>query len=155
MKTYHDMIWSEENQGVVSIGFTQAFIDGVLTECFHITQSGSILATKGKPMLTIETNEGLKTIKAPVTGTITHFSQDARDFPDCIREDNVIVQIKLKSNVVMPTVAKTVGPNTRAANNYAIQDEDLTPAQLRIRRETEARNRLRNPFNNNNNNRGW
>ena len=100
MKTYAGEIWYQEVNGTVNMGFTKEFIHTVLTECFHITQASFVMLVKDRPMLTIETNEGLKVIRSPVTGMVTIFSTDARDFPDRLTEDTVVVSIKLKSVAV-------------------------------------------------------
>ena len=99
-KVYMDDIWVQEGKGTVDIGFTQLFIDRILGECYHITQASSVMMTKDRAMLTIETNEGLKVIRSPVTGTVSYFNTHARDFPDRLTEDSVVISIKPKTIVV-------------------------------------------------------
>jgi glycine cleavage system H lipoate-binding protein len=100
MKKYTGNVWYEEmGSGTINIGFTRAYIEDILGECFHITQASSFLATEGKPLLTIETNMGLKVVKAPCTGTITFFSTDARDFPDKLTEESIVMTINPKKEV--------------------------------------------------------
>lgn len=103
-KQFHgDDIWSHEVNGTINIGFMQSFIDRILGECYHITQSSLELVTKNKAMLTIETNEGLKVIRSPVTGTVVYFNNTARDFPDRLTEETVVITIRPKQ-VVVPRV---------------------------------------------------
>lgn len=95
--TYDSFTWFEDDgKGTVSIGFTKNFIDDVLGECYHITQASMYLVTKGKPMLTIETNNGLKVIRSPLTGTVLNFNVEARDFPDRLTPEDVVVSLRPK-----------------------------------------------------------
>jgi glycine cleavage system H lipoate-binding protein len=105
-------IWVRENADkTVSIGFTRDFIDQQLSECFHVVLVNDKTTTKGKSMLTIETNDGLKTIKAPVTGAITFFDSNARDFPDRCNWEQEVIKIFPKESVVVSTSAQGVKKN--------------------------------------------
>jgi glycine cleavage system H lipoate-binding protein len=120
-KQYRGEIWFQEEKGTVNIGFTKEFIQTVLTECYHITQAAFVLLVKDRPMLTIETNEGLKVIRSPVNGTVTFFSTDARDFPDRLTEDTIVVSIKPKQQVVMSaSKRKLTEKEVRYPNNYFV-----------------------------------
>src|ERR1700743_1891382 len=99
-KQYKGDIWIEEGVGTVNIGFTNEFIREILSECFHITQASMVMLTKDRPMLTVETNEGLKVIRSPVTGPVIQFDHTARDFPDKLTEDSVVLRVKPASVVV-------------------------------------------------------
>lgn len=132
MKKYHRYIWSEEmKNGTINIGFTREYIDLTLAECFHITQASSFFVNEGKPLLTIETNEGLKVIKSPVTGTITLFSTEARDFPDKLKENDVVMTINPKTEV---KPAKAAAPKTQEQWNFDIRQgqwiQDFAPINI-------------------------
>lgn len=121
MKKYQGNIWTEELAGgTINIGFTQQFITETLGECFHITQSNLFLLAEGKPMLTIETNDGLKVVRAPVTGTVLSFSDQARDFPDRIVENDVILTV-LPKGVKVPVATKSEVEASRPVNNSILQ----------------------------------
>ncbi len=107
-KVYMDDIWFQDGKGTIDIGFTQLFIDRMMGECYHITQASAVLMTKDRAMLTIETNEGLKVIRSPVTGTVAYFNTHARDFPDRLTEDSVVISIKPKPVVVAAEKVKGV-----------------------------------------------
>jgi glycine cleavage system H lipoate-binding protein len=170
MKKYNDNIWTEETpQGCVNVGFTKQFIDDVLGECFHITQAHSYLVTQGKPMLTVETNCGLKVIRSPITGTIQSFSVEARDFPDRITENDVVVVLVPKDvKVATKAVKKEKIPSAaeinrevfwRAGEFQAIRQREDGPqedARQRLIRELDERTRrhAQQMPDNNNNNRG-
>lgn len=84
----------------VNIGFTRVFIDQKMMECFHVVQADvKNLMDKG-PMLVIETNDGLESIKSPVTGTVRYFNPKARNFPDRLTEEDIIITVLPKGIVV-------------------------------------------------------
>ena len=94
MKEYNGSIWSETNKdGTVSVGLTQNYIDNELMTCFHIMQADAQVLKKNGPMLVIETNDGLSSLKSPVTGRIMNFNDRARNFPDKLKESDTILTI--------------------------------------------------------------
>jgi glycine cleavage system H lipoate-binding protein len=107
MKTFVDgSIWTETDaRGVSLIGFRQEYIDQVLGECFHVVQADTRRARKGCPLMVLETNDGTNRVRSPVTGTILTFSDKARNFPDRLTEDDVIVEV-LPEGTVLPTTKK-------------------------------------------------
>lgn len=108
MKQKIGSIWTEEMPNkAIQIGFTNEFIQQILSECFHVVLTNPTIVTKGKSMFTIETNDGLETIKSPVTGTVQLFNDRARDFPDRMREDDVVLLVFPKSVVVPQPKIKT------------------------------------------------
>jgi len=94
MKTFSGNIWQETDKaGVVSIGLRQTYLEEKMQECFHILQADAINLKKGGPMMVIETNDGLESLKSPLTGRITFFNDKARNFPDRLVEDDVIFTV--------------------------------------------------------------
>ena len=94
MKTYTEEMWYETNKdGTVSMGFTQAYINRKMPECFHVLQANVKNVNKDSPMLVVETNDSLESIKAPITGVVRHFNHKARDFPDQLKEADVILMV--------------------------------------------------------------
>jgi len=88
-------IWVQTSRdGMVSVGLTRDYIRQKLGECFHIMQADAGQLTLNQPMLVLETNDGLETIKSPVSGVIVHFNWRARDFPDKLTEEETILVIK-------------------------------------------------------------
>jgi len=138
MKKNIGFVWTEEkSDGRVNIGFTRAFIDSKLMECFACVQADAFNLFEGGPMLVIETNDGLESLKSPITGTITNFNAKARNFPDRLTEDDVILTV-LPKGVVLPAKAKT--------KKVTLQEtlERFPNAQgdwLRVLNEVENRNR--------------
>lgn len=122
MKTFVDgTIWTErDDRGVERIGFRQSYIEQVLSECFHVVQADTRTARKGCPLMVLETNDGTSRVRSPVTGTILTFSDKARNFPDRLTEDDVIVEV-LPEGVTLPSTAKKA---KTSAENVRI---DLTP----------------------------
>lgn len=94
MKNFLDEIWWETNKdGTVSIGFTQSFIARKMAECFHVIPANTKRVEKDEPMLVLETNDALESVKAPVSGKVNHFASKARNFPDRLKESDVILTL--------------------------------------------------------------
>jgi Glycine cleavage H-protein len=106
MKTIIGNIWTEvKESGLVKVGFTQQFIEQRLGECFHVMQADVRQVKKGEPMLVIETTDGLESLKAPLSGSIHFFNVKARNFPDRLNEEDLIMEL-LPDGVVLPVVKK-------------------------------------------------
>lgn len=106
MKEYRDEFWYETNKdGTVSIGFTTDFIRKKMPECFHILQADTKNLKENDPMLVLETNDSLESIKSPVTGRVKWFNSNARNFPDQIKESDVILTVE------PPGIKKEVPPS--------------------------------------------
>src|ERR1700740_2728435 len=97
MKQFKEDIWGDEGEeGIINIGFRQDFIDRKLMECFHIVQADSRQVQENGPMFVIETNDSLESVKAPCTGRIIAFNSKARNFPDKLNENDVIMTLTTK-----------------------------------------------------------
>jgi glycine cleavage system H lipoate-binding protein len=106
MKEYNGHLWTEpDKEGRVKIGFTKRFIEERLGECFHVMQADIKSVRKGSPMLVIETNDGLESLKSPLTGAILVFNAKARNFPDRLTEEDTILQV-LPEGVTLPQAKK-------------------------------------------------
>ena len=94
-------IWTEpaKEAGYVNVGFTQKFINETLGECFHILPSDTQVVTQQGPLMAIETNDGLESLRSPISGKVIFFNHKARDFPDRLIEEDVIFSIKLPEEV--------------------------------------------------------
>ena len=44
-------------------------------------------------MLVVETNDSLESVRAPITGQVKYFNHKARDFPDQLKETDVILTV--------------------------------------------------------------
>ncbi len=95
MKKVLGDIWIEEipENGEIHCGFVQQFIDENLAECFHIVPADIAKTHKENPMLVVETNTGLQSINAPIDGHILFFNDKARDFPEQLVEEDVVLGI--------------------------------------------------------------
>lgn len=102
MKTFNGNIWTEtDDRGVVKIGFSRAYIEQQLGECFHVMQADRRVARQGQPIMVLETNDGTSRIKSPLNGRIIKFNNKAMDFPDRLSEDDVILEV-LPDGVKLP-----------------------------------------------------
>jgi|SRR5712664_2297847 len=123
MKENREPIWIETNpDGTVNVGLTHNFINQKLQECFHIIQADATDVKRNSPMLVLETNDGLESIKSPITGRILTFSDRARNFPDKLTEDDVIIKI-LPEGVKLPE-------KKRAVAKKKVVDEVAQPVQF-------------------------
>jgi|SRR5579859_4580903 len=127
MKTNYGDIWCEtQPDGRMSIGFTKKCIEEKLCECFHVLPADISTAKLKQPLLVLETNDGVEAIPSPISGRIIIFSQKAKDFPDRMNEEDVVVSIeppevtarKLKEKRSAPRPTKIVD----AENPFIIQD---------------------------------
>jgi glycine cleavage system H lipoate-binding protein len=110
MKTFFGNLWTEEGKdGRVNIGFSRRFIEERLVECFHVIQADMRVARKDHPLMVIETNDGLESLKSPITGSILVFNHKARNFPDRLTEDDNIMEI-LPEGVTLPVSVKKAKP---------------------------------------------
>jgi glycine cleavage system H lipoate-binding protein len=96
MKSVLGNIWTDDKNGKVSVGFTKEYIDESLAECFHILPADTRSIKKENPLLVVETNNGLESICSPVSGKILFFSDKAKNFPDKLTDEDVIVEIELE-----------------------------------------------------------
>ena len=109
MKQFKDDIWIDEREdGTINIGFRQDFIDRKLMECFHIVQADSKQVQENGPMFVIETNNSLESVKAPCTGRIIAFNSKARNFPDKLNENDVIMTLSIKPEELKAAKPKVV-----------------------------------------------
>jgi len=128
-------IWINEKNGTIDIGFNRSFIDQILTECYHITLASAVMLVKDRPMLTIETNEGLKVIRSPCTGTIVQFSAAARDFPDTLTEETTVLTVRPKSSVAVPQSKKESKP----AEYDMVLEQDIARERAILRQRDHNR----------------
>lgn len=106
-KQYDGNIWTEtDSRGVVKIGFSRTYIDQQLMECFHVMQADRSVARKGLPIMVLETNDGTARIKSPVSGRILTFNDKARNFPDRLSEEDVIMEVLPEGVKLEPTKKK-------------------------------------------------
>jgi glycine cleavage system H lipoate-binding protein len=97
VKMVYGDIWAvTEPNGQVSIGFTQQFIEEKLNECFHVLPAETKKVGNKSPLMVLETNDGLQSIKSPVAGEVVFFSDKARNFPDRLKEDDIVITVFLE-----------------------------------------------------------
>lgn len=122
MKEFTGDLWQErEPDGRIKIGFAKRYIDDVLGECFHVMQADTREVKKGGPLMVIETNDGLTSLKSPLTGTILNFNSKARNFPDRLSEDDVIMEV-VPEGVKIAAKEKVKKPETGTGNWLNLQD---------------------------------
>lgn len=124
MKEFIGDLWMDRAEdGRVKIGFARRFIEDRMGECFHVMQADTRNVKKGGPLLVIETNDGLRPVKSPLTGSILFFNHNARNFPDKLVEDDCILEV-LPEGVKLPsvTVKKAKAPTNNWANGGVLGD---------------------------------
>lgn len=130
-KQYEGNIWTEvDNRGVVKIGFSRDYIDQQLMECFHVVQADRSVARKGQPIMVLETNDGTARIKSPINGRILTFNDKARNFPDRLSEEDVIMEV-LPEGVTLVKQKVEYNDVFSTINNW--------PEQVALRRAAEQR----------------
>ena len=89
-------LWYETKEGETRIGFTEEFLQQ-MQDCFHIVpgKQRTTIRQDG-PLMAIETNECLFSIRAPVSGIITFFNTKAQDFPEKLTVDEVVCVLSEK-----------------------------------------------------------
>lgn len=95
MKTISGNIWYEQVGGRMAIGFTKQCLDEKLQECFHILPADAYSVKVQGPLMVLETNDGLESVRSPVAGRVLFFNDKARNFPDRLTEEDVIVEIEM------------------------------------------------------------
>ena len=107
-------IWTVVEGNYVKVGFERSFLNQ-MDQCWHImpAQARGVLRAK-HPLLVVETNDEVISIPSPVEGTVHHFNDKARNFPDKITETDTIITINTK--VTKAAAEKTVSerPQQRA-----------------------------------------
>lgn len=116
MKVNHGLIWSEEKEDkTIHFGFTKACIENKLQECFHVLLAETKEVREKGPLLVLETNDGVQSIKTPFAGVVSYFNTKARNFPDRLNEEEIIVTIVPKTaSVKAKPVPKIVEVDTQA-----------------------------------------
>ena len=109
MKHISGNIWYQTSQGRMEIGFTKECLDEKLTECFHILPADNYAVKQRGPLMVLETNDGLEAVHSPIAGRVLFFSDKARNFPDRLTEEDVVVAIE------MPREVKKIAPKKSAA----------------------------------------
>lgn len=122
MKKIDGNIWYEERAGRMSVGFTRQCLDEKLQECFHILPADSYSVKARGPLMVLETNDGLESVRSPVAGRVLFFNDKARNFPDRLTEEDVIVEIEMPKPEVKKVASKK-SPTTKVVtggNNQAV-----------------------------------
>lgn len=95
MKISYQDLWVEKKvDNKFEIGFTQECLENKLVECFHVLPADETKSKTNSPLLVLETNDGLQSIKAPINGKIIFFNDKARNFPDRLTTKDVILIVK-------------------------------------------------------------
>jgi glycine cleavage system H lipoate-binding protein len=89
-----NQIWFEQNDNVVTVGFTRQFLE-LMGECWHIVPANMERFRAHAPLMVVETNDSLISIKSPVAANFTSFNAKAQNFPDQLTEDDVILEMRV------------------------------------------------------------
>lgn len=128
MKEFIGDLWIDKAEdGRVKIGFARRFIEDRMGECFHVMQADTRNVKKGGPLLVIETNDGLRPVKSPLSGSILYFNDHARNFPDKLVEDDCILEV-LPEGVKLSSVKKAeIKKSAYDSDFFAILDAQPVP----------------------------
>lgn len=125
MKKTIGNIWYEEKDYRVSVGFTQECLNEKLQECFHVIPAEVYAVKARSPLMVLETNDGLESIHSPVAGKIRFFSDKARNFPDRLTTEDVVVEIDLPKPEVKKGAVKKATTKPVAGNQGVINWQPL------------------------------
>jgi glycine cleavage system H lipoate-binding protein len=89
-----NQIWFEQNDNVVTVGFTRQFLE-LMGECWHIVPANMERFRAHAPLMVVETNDSLISIKSPVAANFTSFNAKAQNFPDQLTEDDVVLEMRV------------------------------------------------------------
>jgi glycine cleavage system H lipoate-binding protein len=98
-----NQIWFEQNDGVVTVGFTKSFLDG-LDQCWHVLPANNQRFREKAPLMVVETNDALISIMSPVSANFVQWERKAQDFPDQLTEDDVILTMTTARVAAQPRV---------------------------------------------------
>lgn len=101
-------IWYETSGENTKIGLTRSFLD-TLDECWHILPPASRQIRMRAPLFTVETNDSLVSVLSPVAGNFLNWNERATNFPDKLRDTDVIIELTSKAlpEPVVPPVDDT------------------------------------------------
>lgn len=86
-------VWYRQAGSRFELGFTQAMLDRVLSECWCIIPTHSKVK-EGQPLFAVETNDLLWSIPAPFSGKLVQINLDAQNAPERLKKDTVVMTIQ-------------------------------------------------------------
>lgn len=130
-----NQIWFEQNDGVVTVGFTKSFLDG-LDQCWHVLPANNQRFREKGPLMVVETNDSLISIMSPVSANFVQWERKAQDFPDQLTEDDVILTMTTARVVAQPRAEDPVQPLQWGAPQVAINvnqaRQPMAPPRARV-----------------------
>lgn len=134
-----NQIWFIQDGAVTRIGFTQSFIES-LDQCWQVLPANLQSFKKKAPMLTVETNDALISIMAPVAGTLVRFENTARDFPDQLTADTVIMEL---NSLAVNGMAQMRGTAMEMTISDEVFGDFADPVNTTMLRQAEQLRQLR------------
>jgi hypothetical protein len=89
---HKNQIWFEQQDNVVKVGFTKSFLEK-LEQCWHILPANMGRFREHSPLMVIETNDALISVKSPVSANFSQWSDKAQNFPDQLTEEDVVLEM--------------------------------------------------------------
>lgn len=102
-------IWFTDDGKVVNVGFTNDFLKR-MEECWHVMPANTRTVREKAPLITIESNDEMYSIPSPISGNILSFSQTASNFPDKLKEGDIVCSIT-REEIKKQAKAKATAPN--------------------------------------------
>jgi glycine cleavage system H lipoate-binding protein len=113
-----NQLWYHTHKnGKTDVGFTEDFLASCIRDCWHITPAAKRSIKERSPLITVETNDSQFTVTSPIGGDVLSFSDNAMNFPDKLKESDVICVLgetssRLKAKVVFNDPATEFFANT-------------------------------------------
>lgn len=127
-----ECVWfNSKPDGRIDVGFQQKYINEKLQEVFHVLPANQSKIEKNTPILVLESNDGLEKIVSPFAGRFVSFSDKARNFPDRLKESDVVLTLFEEQAFLedqrkkKPEVKKEVAKKTKVnmVADYYMQDD--------------------------------
>jgi hypothetical protein len=118
-----NQIWYETSDEVTRIGLTASFLEQ-LDQCWHILPPSARQIRMKAPLFTVETNDSLVSVLSPVAGNFLNWNDRATNFPDKLRDTDVIIE--LTSKVIPEPVAPPVTDPQREIDRLRTIERDGT-----------------------------
>jgi glycine cleavage system H lipoate-binding protein len=132
-----NQIWFQKEGNLVKVGFTANFLES-LSECWHILPASTGLIREKDPLMAVETNDALLSIRSPAEGVVLNFNNKAMNFPDKLGAEDIILMINTdtKEKVATPSTSR------RSNEGGGLLDEP----RLRLRNPPQPRQGIEETF---------
>lgn len=115
-KVVVDKIWFMKDKGTIQVGFNKSFLRELSEgSCWHIMPANNRRVKEKLPLLTVESSDELVSIPSPVSANVYSFSDKARNFPEKLNEDDVVIELRESDTKSKAKVADVAQVQARQA----------------------------------------